>query len=99
MPFEKGKPKTGGRKKGVKDAKTQAWEQIGEYLIEGGSTRAMEIMMKSSDKDFMMHFNNLLEYFKPKQSRVEQKSEVTINEPIVIDWNGNTTDTETEGSL
>jgi len=44
-------------------------------------------MAKSSDKDFMLHFNNLLEYFKPKQARVEQNInrdeqviKVTINE-------------------
>jgi hypothetical protein len=95
----KGYPKSGGKPKGYKDEKTIAWEQIGEYLVQAGSERALKIMMESNNKDFMLHFNNLLEYFKPKQSRVEQKSEVTINEPIIIDWNGNTTDTEAEGSL
>lgn len=86
MPRPKGLPKTGGKPKGHKDVKTKAWEQLGEFITNSCSERAVEIMMKSNDKEFMLHFNNLLEYFKPKQSRIEQKSEITVNEPIVIDW-------------
>ena len=85
MGFEKGKPRTGGKPKGYKDLKTIAWEQIGEYLVQSGSERALQIMMKSSDKDFMLHFNNLLEYFKPKQARVlneGDKSETVIKVKI-----------------
>ncbi len=82
----KGLPKSGGKPKGFKDAKTIAWEQIGEYLVQAGSSRALEIMMKSNDRDFMLHFNNLLEYFKPKQQRVTQETNLTVQQPIIIDW-------------
>jgi hypothetical protein len=87
MGFEKGRKKTGGKPKGHKDEKTKAWEDLGEYITSRCAERAIDIMAKSSDKDFMLHFNNLLEYFKPKQARVEQNInrdeqviKVTINE-------------------
>lgn len=87
MPRPKGLPKTGGKPKGHKDVKTQAWEQLGEFITNRCSERAIEIMMKSNDKEFMLHFNNLLEYFKPKQARVvnentnnDQTIKVIINE-------------------
>lgn len=90
MPAPKGHKKWGGKQKGTVSAKTQAWNEMGEYLTQGASQRALEIMHKCNDRDFMIHFNNLLEYFKPKQSRVTQDTNVTINEPIIIDWNDRT---------
>lgn len=59
-----------GRKVGSKNKKTEQWNQLGEYLIGGAADRAMEIMSKSKDKEFMIHYGNLLNYFKPKQQSV-----------------------------
>lgn len=71
MKFEKGHKKVGGKQKGKKNEKTLAWEGIGDYLINEGADRAREIMMQSKDEKFMLYFNTLLEYFKPKLARQE----------------------------
>jgi len=65
-----------GRPEGSKNKKTIEWEAFGKAIIEHGSDRAKQIMDKSNDKDFMFYYLNLLEYFKPKQSRQEMTGEI-----------------------
>jgi hypothetical protein len=67
-PFKKGNP---GKPKGALSEKTIAWENIGAYLINEGAERAKKIMMDSDNKQFMVYFETLLEYFKPKLARQE----------------------------
>ena len=90
MAFEKGQsgnPK--GKPKGAKGKKTKQWEELGLMHEEGGAATANKIMNYYADKafgnggiideekadKFMDHYKSLLEYFKPKQSRVENQHE------------------------
>lgn len=56
---------------GTKKKKTIEWEQFGKQLLGVGLERAREIMERSTDKEFMLYYLQLLEYFKPKMTRVE----------------------------
>lgn len=80
MRFKKGHQKVGGKKKGSKNKKTIEWEAIGEYLVGEGAERAKQILMSEPDKEFMNHFNLLLEYFKPKLARSETDLKIEKNE-------------------
>lgn len=92
MPFQKGH--SGYKKKGTKERKTKQWEELGLMHEEGGAETAQKILKAYGKKaikedgtinpefadKFMDHYKNLLEYFKPKQARVENVQE---NEVIV----------------
>ncbi|MFT7036025.1 MAG: hypothetical protein ACJA2S_004552 [Cyclobacteriaceae bacterium] len=100
MPFIKGQPKKGGKTKGTKNEKTKAWNELGEFITTCGAQKAMDIInsygeivvkedgtkgYRNSEK-FLMHYTNLVEFFRPKQSRVEstvQSEEVTTIEFIL----------------
>ena len=72
-----------GRESGSKNVKTQAWERLGESIINEGAERFLKILSESDDKDFEKAYLMILEYFKPKQ----QRSEVNSKSEIVINWN------------
>jgi hypothetical protein len=91
MPFKKGHK--GYKLKGVKEKKTQAWDELGEFFTSEGAGKAMEIInyygeivtkddgskeYRNPDK-YLLHYSNLMEYFKPKQSRVDANLNVESN--------------------
>lgn len=77
--FQKGKSgNLSGKPKGTKSQKTIAWEHLGEFITESGAERVKRILTKCNDKAFMTYYPMLLEYFKPKQQRVENN--ITIPE-------------------
>jgi len=80
MPFQPGCAKSpdAGMKPGQKSAKTQAWERIGEYLINEGADRYKKILKAMSDEDFAQEFRFIMEYFKPKLSR--SYTDISINQ-------------------
>ncbi len=82
MPFQKGIVKVpgSGKKKGSKDQKTLAWERIGEYVIGEGADRYLQIIGNLPDKDFLIEFRAMIEYFKPKLQRSDQRKEVCSKE-------------------
>lgn len=71
--FKKGN-KFATKNKGKPKKKTLEWEAFGKHLLSVGLDRASEIMQKSTDKEFMIYFLQLLEYFKPKMSRVDNNT-------------------------
>ena len=75
--FQKGHKKIGGRTLGTPDKKTELWNNLGNFFTQEGAERAMKIMMTSKDKEFMIYYKDLIELFKPKQSRVESNIEFT----------------------
>ena len=79
MPFQKGHKKTGGRKKGVPDKKTEMWNAFGEYLVNEGAGRALEIIKGKEDPEYLAAFEKFLEYFKPKQQRADASGDQSIN--------------------
>lgn len=73
--FKPGNP-GGGRPKGATE-KTKMWSRLGEYITQEGAERYMNILQGMGDDEFIKRFEMILEYFQPKQSRVEAKVEST----------------------
>lgn len=70
---------SGAKPKGAVSAKTKQWEWIGEYITEEGAKRFAEVMSASEDKEFMSYYLAILDYFKPRQSRVDQTNSGNVN--------------------
>lgn len=95
MAFKKGREKTGGAKTGSKHIKTRQWEALGLMHEEGGAETAKKILKALGEKAFkedgsinvdmaikyMNIYNTTLEYFKPKQARVEN---VNKGETVIV---------------
>ena len=58
----------GKKTKPGKHTRTKQWEQLGEFITQSGAERAMSILNKLSDDQFLEQYNKLLNYFKPKIS-------------------------------
>jgi hypothetical protein len=67
--FKKGHK--GTKPKGSKSRRTLEWEEFGRELLKNGMPRALSVMQSCPDQMFMNCFTSLLEYFKPKLSRVD----------------------------
>jgi len=76
MAKPKGLPKTGGRKKGAPNKKTQQWDELGAKIVGEGAERFMNVLDGLSDEDFTKNYLQILEYFKPKQQRTEIKGDI-----------------------
>lgn len=87
MPFEKGKQKTGGRKKGAANKKTALLDAFAQTVCEGGVEKFKTELKKLKGKQYVDAYLMLFEYVKPKLSRTEAKVEATLNltdQPIVF---------------
>lgn len=72
MPFKKGKSgNEEGRPKGKKNRKTEQWEVFSEYMLNGGLEKFQKELDKLEGKEFVTAVKDLMEYFKPKLSRVD----------------------------
>lgn len=69
MPAPKGHK--GYKPKGAISQKSIAWQNLGDFITEGGAERLKRILNESDDATFMKVYIQLIEYFKPKQSRTE----------------------------
>lgn len=78
--FKAGNP---GKPKGAVSEKTKFWNELKDWMIEGGADKFKEEMGKLQGKDFIHAYNNALEYFKPKLARTEIKAEV--NDKTIVD--------------
>ena len=89
MPFEEGKKKTGGRKKGAKNKKTTANKESLEALFmnSGGFEQLMDDISKLDERDKVTAKLKLIEFFMAKHKAVDH---TTDGEPIVgispIEW-------------
>ena len=78
MPFEKGHKKLGGVKKGGKQPKTKQWEALADTLTGDQSDKfsgLMDALWNGTKADQLLAadlYIKMVEYFKPKQARVEQ---------------------------
>jgi len=91
--FQKGKIKTGGKKKGTKNKKTLAWEELGKYIAEAGAEKAKRILGEMDDDKFLLVFDKFIEYFKPKLQRTDITTDGEKIQPgpppqIIIKLNG-----------
>lgn len=85
MPFEKGRKKTGGKKLGSVSEKTRHWNELKDFVTEKGAEKYKQEIMSLEGKDFIIAYNNILEYFKPKLARTEIKHEGEINQTIGVE--------------
>ena len=60
-----------GRPKGSKSEKVKAWDELGEYIVGEGAERYMALLTDLGNDEFLKRFENILEYFKPKQQRTD----------------------------
>lgn len=90
MKYKKGQSgNPAGKPKGTKNTKTIEWEDFGKELLNEGSAKAKRILSESTDDNFMKYYIQLIEYFAPKQSRIESTSKNDNNLNITIDWDTN----------
>ena len=68
--------------------KLLAWDSLGEYLIAEGAPAVVEIMKtlktEGETKEFIAHFKDILEYFKPKRAREDGKGNADTGTKIFI---------------
>lgn len=76
-PFKKGHK--GYKPKGAVSKKTKMWDMLGQYIVEEGSKKALAYLDTLEGKEFFDSYGNILEYFKPKQSRMESNVDGDIN--------------------
>lgn len=67
--------KCGSKSKRGKSIKTKAWEQLGEYIINDGADRYLTLLNNMNNKEFLFEFKAIIEFFKPKQARIETRNE------------------------
>ncbi len=80
--FKKGHK--GYKPKGAVSEKTKAWENLGEFITETGAERIKTILASCEPEDFIKYYTLLLEYFKPKLGRVENKVEQKVQGQLTI---------------
>lgn len=88
MPAPKGHK--GYKPKGAISQKSIAWQNLGEFITEGGAKRLKRILNDCDDATFMKVYIQLIEYFKPKQSRTEiEKSNDKVKFSVTVKRDGN----------
>jgi hypothetical protein len=87
-----------GRPKGAKSKKTVEWEALGEAITTRHADRFNKILKDLPDDKFADKFLQVLEYFKPKQARVENvhQGDVSINIKEVKTYADNKADKEAD---
>ena len=79
MAFKPKHKKYGGARKGSKHKKTKQWELVADYLLDEGTGRFMNILKNCDDDEFTKYFLTILEYFKPKFSRIDTAAKTGQN--------------------
>ena len=77
-----------GRKSG-KSKKAKQWEALGEFITQRGAAKAMSIINKLPEDQYLDQYGKLLNYFKPRlqATQIDAKLEGDLNvKPI--EWVG-----------
>ena len=83
--FQKGKPKTGGRKPGVKNKKTADVNNMIDRALGIIDSRLDYDVNKLSPTRRIQMMENLLEYRLPKRSRVDETGETPTEIKVTIE--------------
>ena len=87
LPQHWGKGQSGnpnGKPKGAVSAKTKGWELLKETITTGLTDKFMQEMQQLEGTAYINAYLNVLEFFRPRLSRVESKVENTNVEQVVI---------------
>lgn len=83
MPLEKGQKKTGGRKKGSLNKKTEIANAFVDYIINKGYKDVDKLWEGLKPKEQMEAITKLIEFTIPKHARIEHNSKqlpsLTVN--------------------
>jgi hypothetical protein len=72
-------------KKGSNQQKAKHWEQLRDFMIEGGSKRVMEYLNNlEDDEEFFNKYERLLNYFAPKLASAQLKQDVQVKGEVEI---------------
>lgn len=71
-----------------KTKKTKQWEALGDFITDAGAKRAMDILSKLPEKEFIDQYTKLLSYFKPKLSSTQLQAEQSININLIDNEEG-----------
>jgi len=82
--FKTGHPKLGGRKPGTPNKNTFIWEQLGNWMVEDGATKAMKELAQLKGEKYLRFYAMFCEYFKPKLSRIENREFTRIEELLML---------------
>jgi len=91
MAFKKGKPKTGGREKGVENKITQDGREIFRLIMEGqvpNVDEALNQVYKENKEAYLKCLAALMPYFMAKKTDITTNGKGLHDKPIIIDWNG-----------
>lgn len=82
MPFQKGKPKTGGRAPGVTNKSTRAAREAIAAFVDGNAEKLSqwldEIYEKDGPKAAFACFTDLVEFHVPKLARTEMTGDLDV---------------------
>lgn len=69
------------RTKGSQNIKTIAWTSLGNYILNNGSKRLLDVMNKMEDEEFVKTYVKMLSYFKPRQvaTTIKQDGDISLN--------------------
>lgn len=79
--FKKGQ---GGRPKGKKNTKTEQWDAFADYCLNGGLQKYQQELNSLKGEKFVIAFNNLLEFHKPKLARTQTEIDMGDNTLKII---------------
>jgi len=75
--------KTGGRQKGAQNKRSEVWENFLQYCMEGGLEKFKIELNKLQGQQYVQTYLKLLEYLKPKLTRVEETHDLTTVEELL----------------
>lgn len=75
-----------GRPIGAKSKKTLQWEYFAEYCLSEGLNKFRQELAKLEKKDYVNAYLNLMEFFKPKLSRLSKEEETKDIQVIIGDF-------------
>jgi hypothetical protein len=83
--FKKGQSgNINGKPKGAVSLKTRGWQLLSETITTELTDKFMQEMSKLDGQQYINAYLNVLEFFRPRLSRVESKVENTNVEQVVI---------------
>ena len=71
-----------GRPVGSKSSRTIAWERLGQHFTGKFARRAIRIMSKMDDKEFMQAYEKMLKYFRPSLQSVQADMSIGLNDNL-----------------
>jgi hypothetical protein len=73
--FDKGH--SGFKPPGAISKKTALWNELGDFFVNDGAKKFVQEISSLSGKDYINAYSQLIEFFKPKLSRIETTDDLS----------------------